>query len=126
MLLFVYGTFLKKSSNHDLLSDSRFIANASIYATLYDTGAGFPAAVEEGTRSRTYGEIYEVNEDRIDLLDEFEGADPDSEEETIYVRKTVEAELENRNKTEVWVYIMPSQQLERFFAIEIKDGRWNG
>lgn len=126
MYLFVYNSLQRKSSDHDLLGGAKFIGIASIYATLYDTGAGFPAAVEEGTRSRTYGEIYDVTEDMIDLLDEFEGSNPDSEEESIYIRKSVEAELDNRNKTAVQAYIMPSQQLERFFAQEIKDGHWQG
>ena len=124
MYLFVYGSLQRKSSNHTLLGGAKFIGCASIYATLYDTGAGFPSAVEEGTRSRTYGEIYDVNEDIIDLLDEFEGSNADSEEESIFVRKSVDAELDNRTKTAVQAYIMPNQQLERFFAHEIKDGRW--
>lgn len=126
MLLFVYGTLQRNSSNHDLLGKSKFICNASIMATLYDTGAGFPAAVEEGTRNRTWGEVYEVTDDLLDALDEYEGCYPDNEEESLYFRQEMEAQTQDRKGVKVQVYIMPDNQLKKFFAFEISDGHWRG
>jgi gamma-glutamylcyclotransferase (GGCT)/AIG2-like uncharacterized protein YtfP len=125
-MLFVYGTLQKNSSSHDLLGRSKYLGNASVMATLYDTGAGFPAAVEEGTRNKTWGEVYEVTDDLLDALDEYEGCYPDNEEESLYIRKEMEAQFQDRKTVTAQVYIMPEEQLKKFFAFEISDGRWRG
>ena len=63
MKLFVYGTLKKGFYNHGWLKDSKFLCEASICGyTLYDTGYGYPAAVEEDY-SCIAGEIYELSKE---------------------------------------------------------------
>lgn len=99
---------------------------ASIYATLYDLAVGFPAAVAEGTRSLTWGEIYDLDEGLIEELDEYEGFYPDNPEDSLYTREKVEARLPDGKTIEVETYLMPEDKLEQFFAVEIKKGEWHG
>ncbi len=125
MLLFVYGTLRKGSSQHSLLRQGRFAGTGTIRATLYDLGTGFPAAVEEGTRALTEGELYEIPQDLLDELDEYEGYYPDGSEESLYDRREMRVRT-RQGDVPAWVYLMNPEYLEKFFATEIRDGRWKG
>ena len=62
MKIFVYGTLKQGEYNHKCLKNSTYIDDAMLKGfTLYDTGYGYPAAVEEEYSCIT-GEVYEVSE----------------------------------------------------------------
>jgi gamma-glutamylcyclotransferase (GGCT)/AIG2-like uncharacterized protein YtfP len=71
--VFVYGTLLRGESNHNLLTDSRFLgmARTEPLFSLFDLG-GYPAMSSGGCTS-VVGEIYEVTEKVLEALDELEG-----------------------------------------------------
>ena len=62
MKLFVYGTLKKGEYNHSYLKHSKYIDEAMLSGyTLYNTGYGYPAAVEKEGGHIT-GEVYEVSD----------------------------------------------------------------
>jgi gamma-glutamylcyclotransferase (GGCT)/AIG2-like uncharacterized protein YtfP len=124
MLLFVYGTLQKNFPEHQLLKNSKFISKASIQASLYDLGTEFPAAVRDGSREKTFGEIYDVSPGLISDIDEYEGFD--GSEDSLYIRMEVEAILLDRKAQKVWAYIMEEEKLSIFFAFPVKGGAWKG
>lgn len=71
-LLFVYGTLQRGESNHRLLARSRFVGTARTPPayTLLDLG-GFPAVVEGGATA-VEGEIWEVDDATLRLVDRLE------------------------------------------------------
>lgn len=84
VLLFVYGSLLRGESNHAVIAGARFVGEAVTAAryTLVDLGE-YPALVDGG-ESAVVGELYEVEEGLLAVLDEFEGH-PD-----VYVRMRIE------------------------------------
>jgi len=63
MKLFVYGTLKKGEYNHKCLENSTYVDDAMLEGyTLYDTGYGYPAAVEKKS-SRIMGEVYELSKE---------------------------------------------------------------
>ena len=71
--IFVYGTLLRGEANAHLLEGARFIgaARTTPRYELLDLGE-YPALCEGGS-ARVSGEIYEVDEATLALLDELEG-----------------------------------------------------
>jgi gamma-glutamylaminecyclotransferase len=72
--LFVYGTLLSGEESHHLLEDAKRLGPARTLPvhTLYDLGE-YPAMVAGGVTAIA-GELYEVNEVHLAILDDFEGA----------------------------------------------------
>lgn len=73
--LFVYGTMMRGCCRHAALAGQRFLGeaiSASRYR-LYDLGP-YPALVECEDGRAVIGELWEVNTDRIPLLDRIEDA----------------------------------------------------
>ena len=86
MELFVYGTLMSGFSRSRKLLHSRFIGVAYTKGLLYDLG-GFPGLVKgEG---RVFGELYDVNEQTLEVLDMIEGYEPSDLKNSLYVRKRV-------------------------------------
>ncbi|BDH61924.1 branched-chain alpha-keto acid dehydrogenase [Lysinibacillus sp. PLM2] len=70
--VFVYGTLLKGEENAYYLNNATCIEeHCWIFARLFDTGYGYPA-ITLASNNRTYGELYEVSESDLPLLDELE------------------------------------------------------
>ncbi len=67
--IYVYGTLLKGEPNNSLLKNCVLEDYISIPGTLYDTGAGYPAALPEGGNgSGIFGELYRLPADNNLLL----------------------------------------------------------
>ena len=124
MLLFVYGTLKRRFEAHEILAGSRFVSEGSISGSLYDLGVDFPAAVNDGTRNRVFGELFEIQDGLIDDIDEYEGFNPDDPDESVFVREIADISLPDRKTVKAEVYYMPENQLSRFFAHPIQDGKW--
>ena len=70
--VFVYGTLLRGEANHYLLTQSRFLCEAKTEPvfSLINLG-GFPAMCAGGC-TRVVGEVFEVNREVLETLDELE------------------------------------------------------
>lgn len=121
MRVFVYGTLMEGGANHRVLVDlgARKLGAAVTSAprTLVDLGP-YPAllardAERDAKASCVHGEVYEVAEDAIADLDEFEGC-PD-----LYVRERI-ALAKGDAFTYVLARVAPSH------AQPIDDGRYTG
>ncbi|HSO57954.1 MAG TPA: gamma-glutamylcyclotransferase family protein [Paenisporosarcina sp.] len=73
MKLFVYGTLLRKESNHQVLKGAMLLyTGGMLQAKMYDTGNGYPA-IELAGGSTIVGDIYEIPDHMWVDLDDLEG-----------------------------------------------------
>ncbi len=96
-LVFVYGT-LRRGGGGAMsvrFPGARFIADAQVTGSLYDLGA-HPGLLLNASGSPVTGEVYEVDDELLSKLDDFEAA-------SRYRRKQVELSLGAHGKTG-WVY----------------------
>ena len=73
--IFVYGTLKRGQRNHHFLRDQKFLADAQTESRyrLYDTGR-HPALVNDaGNGIAVQGEVWQVSEETLQKLDEYEG-----------------------------------------------------
>ena len=110
--LFVYGSLRRGQANHSLLAGARLLGLAATLPryTLLDLGA-FPALIEGGTTS-VEGEIFEVPDSLLPLLDQLE------EHPRVYERKNIQL----AGEPPAQAYVLP-QRLRRG-ARELTAGRW--
>jgi gamma-glutamylcyclotransferase (GGCT)/AIG2-like uncharacterized protein YtfP len=96
-LVFVYGTLRRGGAGAMSVRfpGAKFIAGAKVSGSLYDLGA-FPGLLLDGSDSSVTGEVYEVDEEVLERLDEFEAS-------SNYRRKQVEVSLGDRRRT-CWTY----------------------
>jgi gamma-glutamylcyclotransferase (GGCT)/AIG2-like uncharacterized protein YtfP len=96
-LVFVYGT-LRRGDARSMSSrfpSSKFIADATVSGSLYDLGA-YPGLLLNESDSPVTGEVYEVDDETLKRLDEFEAS-------SNYLRKQVEIPLGTHTRT-CWAY----------------------
>ena len=96
-LVFVYGT-LRRGGGRAMsvrFPNSKFIADAQVSGGLYDLGA-YPGLLLDGSNSLVVGEVYEVDDETLNELDEFEAS-------SHYRRKQVEISLGARRGV-CWTY----------------------
>lgn len=96
-LVFVYGTLRRGSAGAMSVRfpDSTFVAEAKVSGSLYDLGA-YPGLLLNESNSLVVGEVYEVDDETLNKLDEFEAS-------SNYLRKPVEASL-GSDKRICWTY----------------------
>ena len=114
-LLFVYGTLRRGGVNAMplLYPDSAFVGNASVRGRLYDMG-GYPAIVFDDDAGPVAGEVYTIDGETLQALDEFEAS-------AEYARMRITIEL-NGSKTSCWAY-SPKPEL-RIGKELIASGDW--
>jgi gamma-glutamylcyclotransferase (GGCT)/AIG2-like uncharacterized protein YtfP len=96
-LVFVYGT-LRRGGERAMsvrFPGAKFIADAQVSGGLYDLGE-YPGLLLHESDSPVVGEVYEVDDETLNELDEFEAS-------SRYLRKQFEIPLGTRGKT-CWVY----------------------
>lgn len=107
--LFVYGSLKQGFGNHDLLENSKFLGaydTSSANYRMVSFGA-FPGVIElDGQDEHCYilGELYEVDDDTLALVDRLEGNGH------FYTRKVVELS-ETDDTIEAWMYLLPESYL---------------
>ncbi|MDQ7235989.1 gamma-glutamylcyclotransferase family protein [Bacillus pacificus] len=70
--VFVYGTLRKEQANAHYMQGAICITDeAWTYGKLFDTNEGYPAMICSN-KDKVYGEVYEVNDDVLQKLDELE------------------------------------------------------
>jgi len=96
-LVFVYGTLRRGSAGAMPKSfpKSRYIADAKVKGSLYDLGA-YPGLRLNESNSSVVGEVYEVDDETLSQLDDFEASSG-------YLRKQIEISLEAREML-CWTY----------------------
>lgn len=101
--VFVYGTLRKGLSWNHLLSTSKFLGEAKTknkYALYAET---IPYVIEDKEVSQIAGEVYEVDNETLQKLDQLEG------HPNWYRRKEIEIML-NNSLILAWIYFYPKIQ----------------
>ena len=71
-LVFVYGTLMKNKRNHHYLNNATFISTSFIEGYfMFDLGT-YPGIAKSKYNSKVYGEVYKVDKQTMDKLDELE------------------------------------------------------
>ncbi|MDT4955093.1 MAG: hypothetical protein QOJ02_3231 [Acidobacteriota bacterium] len=96
-LVFVYGTLRRGCAGAMSIRfpGSKFIADAKVSGSLYDLGA-YPGLLLNESNSLVIGEVYEVDDEILSKLDDFEAS-------SNYLRKRVEISLSTHRKV-CWTY----------------------
>jgi gamma-glutamylcyclotransferase (GGCT)/AIG2-like uncharacterized protein YtfP len=96
-LVFVYGTVRRGGlrAMPDLFPGAKFVGDASVGGSLYDLGA-HPGLMLDGSGSTVVGELYEVEDEALNRLDDLEAS-------SNYRRRRMEASLGDE-RTACWVY----------------------
>jgi gamma-glutamylcyclotransferase (GGCT)/AIG2-like uncharacterized protein YtfP len=113
-LIFVYGTLRRGSARAMSISfpGSRFVAEAKVSGSLYDLGA-YPGLILDESNSLVVGEVYEVDDEILKKLDDFESA-------SHYWRKQVKISLGTQSK-KCWVYAPNPEAFSRHTLITSGD-----
>ncbi len=114
-LVFVYGTLRRggEGAMSIRFPGSKFIAEAQVGGSLYDLGA-YPGLLLNDANALVTGEVYEVDDELLNRLDEFEAS-------SNYCRKQVEISLGN-DISRCWIY----EPDPEFYALRIliASGDW--
>ena len=96
-LVFVYGTLRRGSAGAMAIRfpNSKFIADAKVSGSLYDLGA-YPGVLLNESNSLVIGEVYEVDDEILHKLDDYEAS-------SHYWRKQVEISV-GTHKRIGWTY----------------------
>ena len=96
-LVFVYGTLRRGGARAMSIRfpDSKFIAAANVSGSLYDLGP-YPGLLLNESNSLVIGEVYEVDDEILNKLDDFEAS-------SNYWRKQVEISLPG-HRSMCWTY----------------------
>ncbi|MCM3764403.1 gamma-glutamylcyclotransferase [Neobacillus niacini] len=119
--VFVYGTLRRHERNHRLLQNAELVAEqAWTKGELFDTGLGYPALKQSETGT-VYGELYEVSDHELALLDQLEGY-KENAQDNLYERhkRTI---YHDRGETEAYVYTIASHN-EGMLRTPIPYGDW--
>jgi gamma-glutamylcyclotransferase (GGCT)/AIG2-like uncharacterized protein YtfP len=111
-LLFVYGTLLSGLSNHHHMVGAACLGPAIVQGALFDMG-DYPAMLVSGELSAplgpVLGELYKIEAPHWPRLDALEAVDPDSIENSMYLRRTAEVtwlagEAQATVRAQVYIY----------------------
>ena len=94
-LVFVYGSLKKGFNNHRLIKDCKFEQATAPDIELHD-GPGFPFA--KRGNGVTHGELYEVDDETLSMLDCLEG------HPTFYKREKTIVKTDSELK-DAWIYL---------------------
>ena len=119
--VFVYGTLRKHEHNHELLAAPEAWAMQSrVRGRLYDTRCGYPAMVLDAS-CWTYGELYQVDNAQLSVLDRLEGY-LGEEHDNLYNRVLVDVETDSGFET-AYAYVFSQTQVRGLAEVELGDWR---
>lgn len=98
--VFVYGTLKDGFGNNRLLKSAEFIGRACTVLpyVMLDTG-GFPVVFQDGGKHNVSGEVYEVDDQTLAMLDRLEG------HPSFYERRQIEVDVEDTGVLQTcWMY----------------------
>ena len=113
-LVFVYGTLRRGGVGAMSIRfpNSRFVADAKVSGSLYDLGA-YPGLILDESNSLVVGEVYEVDDETLKKLDDFESA-------SHYWRKQVKISLGTHIR-KCWIYAPNPEAFSRHTLITSGD-----
>ncbi|HET6671145.1 MAG TPA: gamma-glutamylcyclotransferase family protein [Pyrinomonadaceae bacterium] len=114
-LVFVYGS-LRSGNAHSMsirFPESKFVAAAKVSGSLYDLGP-YPGLLLNESHALVTGEVYEVNDELLNQLDDFEAS-------SNYLRRQVEISL-GTDRRMCWTY----EPDPEFYSLStlIESGDW--
>ena len=114
-LIFIYGSLRRGCARSMSIRFPRakFIADAQVSGSLYDLGA-YPGLQLSESNSSVVGEVYEVDDETLKQLDDFE-------ESSHYLRRQVEISLGAR-RSKGWTY-EPNPEFHSLHKL-ITSGDW--
>jgi gamma-glutamylcyclotransferase (GGCT)/AIG2-like uncharacterized protein YtfP len=105
--IFLYGTLRRgfpETESQRRLALTRWVGRGAIHAALYDLGE-YPGAVPSSSaEDRVHGEVHELAENGLAVLDGYEVRVTGSELGGRFIRARTEVELESGGRIEAWVY----------------------
>ena len=106
MKIFVYGTLLQGMEREKVLENSLYLGPTIIRANLFDLGY-FPG-IKPG-EGAVVGELYEIDEETLKILDEIEGYYEKNEKDSLFIRQeTVARKFSNGEYLKVLTYFYNS------------------
>lgn len=116
-LVFVYGSLRRGNARamSQRFPNSKFIGEAKVSGSLYDLGA-YPGLLLAESNSLVIGEVYEVDDEILNELDDFEAS-------SSYCRKQVAISLGTRKRTG-WIYVPESKPEFYSHRTLITSGDW--
>ncbi|ADU28799.1 gamma-glutamylcyclotransferase family protein [Evansella cellulosilytica] len=119
--VFCYGTLRKNESNHHLLKDANCICEHSLTeGKMFDTGYGYPVIIQDAI-SKVHGELYEITDEELDMLDRLEGYESRSAQHNLYERIRQKV-ITHKGEYEAFVYIEGVNQ--NLCTTYIEHGDW--
>lgn len=112
--LFCYGTLLPQQTRAHILENSRCSGPAIFQGARLLDLQSFPG-IRLGDHGLVVGELYDIEDDLLDGLDQIEGYDPHHEEGSLFCRNMVTVQLlrdASILKSYVYIYARPSQAKE--------------
>ncbi|TWR31449.1 gamma-glutamylcyclotransferase [Mucilaginibacter pallidiroseus] len=105
-LLFVYGTLLLADNDivRQLRQHSCFVTHGTIRGALYDIGEYPGLIMNSPTVALVQGNVYEVDEVALKIVDDYEGFGPGQDEPFLYLREMKDIETD-KVIVKAWVYI---------------------
>lgn len=115
-LVFVYGSLRRGSARSMSIRfpNAKFIAKAEVSGSLYDLGE-YPAALTNESNSLVIGEAYEVDDELLNKLDDFEAS-------SNYRRKQVE--IFGSLQSTGWIYVPADDPESYAHRTLIESGDW--
>jgi len=95
--VFVYGTLKKNKGANHFLSNAKFLGEGVIQGYEMYIVSYFPGIVKGNGKVR--GEVYEVDEEILEMLDEYEGVP------YLYERIKETVKLDNGKEIEAYLYL---------------------
>ena len=102
--LFVYGTLRKGLRLHHHLRGAVYTHDARTRGRLYDIGT-YPGLLIDSSADWVTGEVFEVDEQLVSLLDQVEGYKPDSSVHSEYLRREISVYNFHHKELKVTTYI---------------------
>ena len=103
ILLFTYGSLLNGMSRHHILerASARFMGITTVSASLHTFNWSWPFLVlNPGNNLQVKGEVYEIRNELIEVLDQIEGYKP-NREGNLFERRVIEIDLNGKKATAI-------------------------
>ena len=104
-IVFVYGTLRRGGSNNYRMDRFRWLGPGAVNGRLYEV-SWYPALVLNENAGEVIGDIYEVSEEGLTALDEFEGS------EYRRVRTMVQNAGDEAESAWIWEWNRPTDELQ--------------
>ena len=104
-LVFVYGTLRRGGSNNFRMDDFRWIGPAAVNGHLYEV-SWYPGLVLDQNAGEVIGDLYEVPEEGLAALDDFEGS------EYRRVRTMIQNAEDEAESAWIWEWNKPTEGLQ--------------